>query len=140
MEGLCLELLAHAALTASEFRGRPPAWVQRAKELLRDRCTDHLRLAEAAHSLGVHPVHLSRGFRHFLGYTPGEYLTRCRMERAITMLRVTNLPLADTALQAGFFDQSHFTKAFRRHFGVSPYVYRRMMRSDTKADHGSWPS
>lgn len=139
MEGACLELLGQVAIQSTGRRGKSAAWIHSAKELMRDRCADHLRLIDIARSIGVHPVHLARGFRQFLGCTPGEYLMRCRMERAVTILRSTNLPLADTALQAGFFDQSHLTRAFRLHFGLSPNAYRRIIRPHYKAARGCDP-
>jgi len=131
-EAICLELLGQIAAGLRPLRGKPPAWLQWAKELMRDRCADHLRLAEVAHSVGVHPVHLARGFRQLLGCTPGEYLMRCRMEKAVTLLRGTDIALAEAALQAGFFDQSHLSNAFRRHFGVSPRAYRRSVRTERR--------
>jgi|HubBroStandDraft_1064217.scaffolds.fasta_scaffold28552_2 AraC family transcriptional regulator len=131
-EDLCLELLAKIARRVVAQRGKPPMWFKRAKELLHDQCADRVGIAEAAHALGVHPAHFSRSFRQFLRCTPGEYLTRCRLEKAVPMLRETNLPLAEAALQAGFFDQSHFSKVFKRHFGISPRSYRSIFRPDFK--------
>jgi len=54
------------------------------------------------------------------------------MEKAVTLLRGTDIALAEAALQAGFFDQSHLSNAFRRHFGVSPRAYRRSVRTERR--------
>jgi AraC family transcriptional regulator len=136
-EDMCSELLAKIANRVAAPRGKPPVWLQRAKELLHDQCADRLGIAEAAHAIGVHPAHFSRSFRQFLRCTPGEYLTRCRLEKAVPMLRETNLPLAEAALLAGFFDQSHFSKVFKRHFGLSPRSYRGIFRPNCKKVQGS---
>jgi AraC family transcriptional regulator len=131
-EGMCLDLMAKIASRVAAPRGKPPVWLQRAKELLHDQCADRLGIAEVAHAIGVHPAHFSRSFRQFLRCTPGEYLTRCRLEKAVPMLRETNLSLAEAALQAGFFDQSHFSRVFKRHFGLSPRSYRVIFRPNCK--------
>lgn len=128
-EGICLELLGLIGRTATPPWGKPPLWLQSAKELLHDRCAEPLRIAGAAQSVGVHPVHFARSFKHFLRCTPGEYLMRCRLEKVLSILRETNMSLVETALQTGFFDQSHLTRTFKRHYGVTPYAYRRMLHS-----------
>lgn len=57
----------------------------------------------------------------------GELLTDVRMKRASTLLRTSSaqeLPVQEIALSLGFYDTSHFSNAFRSHFGVSPRQYR----------------
>ena len=86
-------------------------------------------MGEVARDAGVHPVHLARTFRRFFGCTPAEYLRSRRVEQAALLVRVTQRPLAEIALECGFFDQSHLTRAFARVLGVSPAAYRRRYRS-----------
>jgi carbonic anhydrase len=52
----------------------PPRWLAVARELLDDHCGEAVRVAERARAAGVHPVHLARVFRRYLGCTPGDYL------------------------------------------------------------------
>ena len=57
----------------------------------------------------------------------GELLTEVRMKRASALLRgasAQELPVQEIALSLGFYDASHFSNAFRRHFGVSPRQFR----------------
>jgi AraC family transcriptional regulator len=126
-EGLCLELLQRTGEPRDATVGAAPAWLRRARELLRDTCLDAAprSVGEVAAVLGVHPVHLARRFRAEFGLSPGEYLRRCRLERARRWMRRSTSPLAEIAAAAGFVDQSHFTHAFRRAYGVSPAAYRR---------------
>jgi AraC family transcriptional regulator len=126
-EGACLELIARIARTSATPSGRAPEWLAKAQEFLRDTCADHIRIVDAAHAVGVHPVYFARGFRKFFGRTPSEYLNRCRAEKGAALLWETALPLADVALQAGFADQSHFSKVFKRTFGLPPGSYRRLL-------------
>jgi AraC family transcriptional regulator len=79
--------------------------------------------------VGVHPVTLARAFRRAFGCTVGEYVRRLRIERAARQLADSDLSLAEIALGAGFSDQSHFSNLFRRHTGLSPFQFRRAIRS-----------
>jgi AraC-like DNA-binding protein len=124
-EGLVLELLAECSRSRVEAPdAHPPRWLDRARELLRDRFAEALTLGEVAASAGVSADHLARSFRRFQGCTVGEYVRRLRVEFACRRLATTELPLAQVALEAGFADQSHLTKTFKRYTGVTPKAFR----------------
>ncbi|MGC4048595.1 MAG: helix-turn-helix transcriptional regulator [Paludibaculum sp.] len=124
-EGLCLELMAEMARAAERRHRQPPSWLKTARTLIHDRCAETISVSEIAQAVGVHPVHLARTFREFFQCTPGDYLRHCRLEHAAGLLRRPDRPIAEVALDAGFADQSHFSKAFRKVFAVSPSEYRR---------------
>jgi AraC family transcriptional regulator len=121
-EGIAFELIGWAA---RERRADPhrPAWVDRAKDLLRDRFTERLRIADIATELGVHPVHLARDFKRHVGYTVGDYVRRLRVDFACRELPKGG-KLSVLALQAGFSDQSHLTRVFKRVTGWTPRQFR----------------
>jgi AraC-like DNA-binding protein len=50
---------------------------------------------------------------------------RCRLRDALALMQDGSTTLSDVALRAGFFDQSHFSTAFRKRFGLTPQAYRR---------------
>jgi AraC family transcriptional regulator len=77
---------------------------------------------------GVHAAHLARTFRKRFGRTVGTYVRERRLTHAARLLRESALPLTDISAESGFYDQSHFTRAFTRRFGVSPARYRRIVR------------
>lgn len=131
-EALCLEMLARTGEGSEGFdRERPasPGWLRRARELLRDACGEDLSIGDIAAIVGVHPVHLTRTFRRRFRCTPGEYLRRCRLEKAAALLAEGRKPLSEVALESGFADQSHLTKSFKQAFGVTPSAYRLSRRS-----------
>lgn len=66
-----------------------------------------------------------REFRRLFGMSPSEYLLRVRLLMARRKLEETSLPASRVALDCGFYDQSHFTRAFRKATGLSPLAYRR---------------
>jgi len=125
IEGFALALLGE--LTRAQVqaeRSGTPRWLERATELLHASVGDSVDMAAIAHQVGVHPVHLARSFRERFGATMGEYLRRLRVERARTQLVATTATLSQVALDAGFADQAHFTRVFKKLVGVTPGAYR----------------
>lgn len=127
MEGLLLELLAVVARSREPSATGAPPWLERARALIQDLPGQRHSLARVAAEVGVHPATLARGFRRHYGCTPGEMQRRVRLEFAAHQLASSGATLATVAQQAGFFDQSHFTNVFRRHFGTSPLRYRQAL-------------
>ena len=125
-EGFALELLAATSRETRHERpaARPPAWLRSAEELLRTRLADCIGLAELADAVGVHPTHLARAFRARYGTSVGEYGRRVRLAWAATELAGSDTSVATIAMQAGFADQSHFTRVFKHYVGVTPARYR----------------
>lgn len=122
IEGLAYELVGWSARALrTEPAGAP--WVLRARDLLHDRLAESVSLAEIAAAVGVHPVHLARQFRRAFGCSVGEYLRRARVDVACRAL-MTDAPLSRIALDAGFADQSHFSRVFKRETGLTPREYR----------------
>lgn len=126
-EGLALAVLAELVRpdTAGHYHDPGPRWLRQAEELLRARFLASVGLAEVAHAVGVHPVHLARTFRRHFGCTMGEYVRRLRIEFATRALLTSDVPLAAVAQAAGFADQGHFTRAFKAATGYTPGAYRR---------------
>jgi AraC family transcriptional regulator len=71
---------------------------------------------------------LIRVFRQHYKCTPGQFLRQLRLEAAADALAQSAQPLLEIALEAGFADQPHFTKAFRKFSGQTPGDYRRARR------------
>jgi len=129
LESLGLELLARILrIGESARRGAEtlPQWLASAREAIHQRFRDdQLRVAALAAEQGVHPVYFARVFRRHFHTTPGGYVRRLRLEWAARRVEETGEALAAIALECGFADQSHLTRAFRRRFGVSPGSLRR---------------
>ncbi len=124
-EGLVLQVLAMGEREASVQPRRGTAWLATVIELLRERTPHAPSLTELAAEAGVHPGHLARAFRQRFGVTVCQYSRSLRLEWAASQL-AGEAPLAEVALEAGFADQSHFTREFRRHFGMTPGRYREL--------------
>jgi AraC family transcriptional regulator len=125
IEGLTLELLAHVwRLRDTRARRFPPTWLSRARQVVTDHFHLTVTVAQVAEAVGVHPTHLAREFRAHFGESVGQYVRRLRVEWAKTRLLTTADALASIAVQAGFSDQAHFTRWFKRQTGVTPHRYR----------------
>jgi len=131
IEGLTLEILAETSRHALQDRAqqRLPYWLAQARELLRDQFGENLSLASVAQAVGVHETHLSREFRRYFRCTVGEYIRLLRIDFACRQLSASDNPLAEIALAAGFFDQSHFARTFKSQTGMTPHEYRRVWQS-----------
>ena len=79
------------------------------------------QLADAAH---VSPSSLGRAFRDVLDTTPWRYVMRRRIDHAKRLLVDTDCSLTDIALDAGFYDQAHFSRTFKRFTGTTPGTFR----------------
>lgn len=77
---------------------------------------------------GLHPGHLCRAFRQFRGQSLGECVRGLRVQFVCRRLVETEEPLHAIALEAGFADQSHMTRTFKRMTGYPPGAYRERMR------------
>ncbi|MDK1347535.1 AraC family transcriptional regulator [Streptomyces sp. 378] len=100
-----------------------PVLARRLRELLDERIVEGVALREAAGLLGAHPAHLVRAFSTAYGIAPHQYLTSLRVGRARRLLLEGRSP-GEVAVAAGFYDQSHLTRHFRRLVGVPPGRYR----------------
>ena len=124
IECLTWEILsASSACNTGTTRGTP-RWLIEARDLLDARLDEPPTLQSLARDVGVHPVHFAAVFRRSYGCSVGEYLRRRRLDHARRRLAETNLPLAEIAMEAGYADQSHMTRAFRRFVGMTPARYR----------------
>ena len=129
IEGLALEVLAEATRQPSAEIGAPPPWLRQAREMILEYFPETLTLTQIAAQVSVHPVYLATAFRQKFGVTIGEFVRKLRIEHACAELIKGDLPLAAIALQAGFVDQSHFSKVFKSYVGTTPAKYRSTIRS-----------
>jgi AraC family transcriptional regulator len=99
-----------------------PSWVHVIHRQLRDDTT--LAVNDLAREVGRHPSWLGTAYRRATGEGPMETAARFRVERAARSLRETNHACAYIAHEAGFCDQSHMNRTFRRSLGRTPSEVR----------------
>ncbi len=124
IDALVWELLATAAGMGTPESNTNPQWWTRAVELLHAEFRRDLRISEVAAECGIHPVHLSRAFRRICRQTPGEYVQRLRVRFAAERLALRDEGIADIAAAAGFADQNHLTRVFKKYTEMTPGAFR----------------
>jgi len=97
--------------------------VARAAEFIRDNYKQPLKLQDICSAADLSASYLIRAFKEEYGMTPHAYLVNCRVEFSRARLR-QGVPIADVALEAGFADQAHLQRTFKRLVAATPAQYR----------------
>ncbi len=131
-EGLMLEIVAEfLRRSKSEFlnESAAPRWLLNVKDFIGEEFANNLTISSIAAVAGVHPTHLAREFRRYFHITIGDFIRRRRIESARRKIIASNAPLSEIAAESGFFDQSHFTRVFKKATGMTPAHYRSVFQS-----------
>ena len=91
----------------------------------RDYADPDLTVHALARELGIHRSSLSRLFKRRMGVSPQQCLVSTRIQRAMELLRETDLPVAQVALATGYTDPNYFARAMRKVVGLAPLEFRR---------------
>jgi AraC-like DNA-binding protein len=112
-----------------------PAWAKELKEIIQDQIDTNLtmNLKEISKDLNINPTYLSRAFsKYFDNLSFGEYIRKLRIEKAIDLLKQPQYSLSEVAYLTGFSDQSHFNRIFKKHTGMQPSVYKKVVLKGKK--------
>lgn len=124
LDALTSALMAELARANTLTRGRP-AWLDRTTEQLRSQFPRPPSITALAEVAGVHRSHLVRVFHKHERCTIAEFVRRLRVDWACAQLRMNGAAsISDIALSAGFADQAHFSRVFKRVTSVTPRAYR----------------
>lgn len=115
-------LLLIEAMQDRARRSPPPARVSAACQRLADDPATPITLTDLANLTGTSRFHFLRSFAAATGLTPHAFQIQQRLHLARRLI-LTRMPLAEVAAAAGFADQSHLTRLFRRSYGLTPKAY-----------------
>jgi AraC-like DNA-binding protein len=110
-----------------------PSAIENAKAYLHTHFQKDITLAELANIANLNRAYLIRAFKKAVGLPPHAYQTQLRLSEAKKQL-AKGFPIAQVALNTGFADQSHFSRTFKRTYGMTPGVYSRAKRIDDLKD------
>jgi AraC-like DNA-binding protein len=122
-----MSMLRNAPIAESPLPNRgglSPARTHRICEYINSNLDQNIGLEALAEMAGLSTHHFARAFKQTVGIPPHGYVLQRRIDHAQQMLRNTDLPMSEIALSAGFSDQSHLARHFRRITGMSPSVVR----------------
>lgn len=121
VEGSIRRLLSSEAglVVQSRVQADVPDFVDRACRLIEESLEERVSVTQLSKLVGKSRTDFARGFREATGLPPSIYIRQLRLARALSRIR-DGEPLADVAIIYGFFDQAHFTRAFKRVYGTAP--------------------
>jgi AraC family transcriptional regulator, exoenzyme S synthesis regulatory protein ExsA len=93
--------------------------------IMENNCYYNMQLHEYARLCHRSLSSFKRDFFDHFGVSPGRWLLEKRLKRAAYLLSHTDYPITDTAHEGGFTNITHFNKAFKKHFGLSPLQFRK---------------
>ena len=106
-------------------RGLSPRQLEAVTAAIVEKISEPISVAALSSVIGLSRSYFSHAFRRSVGWTPHAHVVRLRLERAMMLMTHTDTPLTEVALAAGFADQSHFSRSFRRLTGVTPADWRK---------------
>jgi AraC-like DNA-binding protein len=93
---------------------------------MRRHYTESLRIEDIATKAGLSVYQFEQRVQRLFQMSPLQLLHKLRLDEATRLLRETDLPLGEIALQTGWCDQSAFTRHFSRYAGMAPGKFRAM--------------
>ena len=108
---------------SEEILGHKSKVLQKVKSYLKNTDYKTVTVASLARYAGVSPNYLMKLFKKEYGLSPHAYIINQKVYKSKKLL-ARNLPIAEVALELGFFDQSHFHKAFKSVYAVTPKEFQ----------------
>ena len=120
---LCMSRLVKSNLAAKNSEARQESYVKKAFLFIEDHFSEDISVQDIAFHVGLERSYLYRLFTKHVGTSPSRYLLNYRLDKAAEMLENKALSVAKISLAVGFYDVSHFYKAFLARFGMPPKKY-----------------
>jgi len=118
--------------------------IARARQHLSASVGQRVPLDELAQVAGLSRHHFARAFKAATGLPPHTYQLQMALDHAKRLLAGGEIPISQAALDAGFADQSHFSRMFRQFTGATPVQYMRNVPCDNvpcdNVPCDNWPS
>ena len=100
-------------------------YIQEALSFISENYDHDVSVEEIAEAIGIDRSYFGKIFKASIGETPQNYILNYRMVKASELLRLTNMTIGDISAAVGYADYTHFSRAFRSVYGVSPREWRK---------------
>ena len=107
--------------------GLPKYKLKEITDYINDNLDQNLSLAQMSQLVQMSPHYFATLFKESMGIAPHQYITKCRIEKAKSLLAARELSVTQVSYLVGFKSQSHFTKVFRKYVGVTPKEFRKIL-------------
>lgn len=101
-----------------------PKFILQAVQYIQANYASDITLNEVADVIGMYPTYFSEQFKHHMGETFIDYLTKVRIQQAKKLLKESEIPVFQLCEKVGYATPAHFTKVFKKATGVTPSKYR----------------
>lgn len=118
--------IAEAGLVDDPYRTAAFSTYQSCRQYIRDHFATLRALAEIAEACHVDEAYLCRLFKRFDSQSPYQYLTQLKMAQAARALQRNDALIKQVAFELGYTDPFHFSRAFKKVFGLSPAAFRKL--------------
>jgi AraC family transcriptional regulator len=99
--------------------------INRAVDFINERLNETINLYDLAGVANISSFHFHRIFKALMSESPGEYIQRLRLEKAVFKLQTTQQTILEIAEQTGYQSSFALAKAFKKRFGISPSAFRK---------------
>lgn len=127
INSLLIEMFNRMGAIQPDLSRKTPPWVGKIRSILLDLSSEDWTLNTLSHTLGIHPVHLSRDFTKYFHCNLSQYIRLLKVQRSLSLLSDQNYSLTNIAFECGFADQSHFTRSFKALNHINPAKYRKLL-------------
>ncbi len=123
---LFMDSLLHSSAGTQLSRGNSlrDFYIKEAFSFIEQNFQNDISVEDIAASCGQNRSYFGKIFRENMGKSPQEFLISYRMTKAVELLKLTSLSIADIGNAVGYPNQLHFSRAFKNVYGVSPRQWR----------------
>lgn len=120
-----LTLLLQTREMYQSVRNKP---IEQSLTYIQENIDRHITMEQLAKIVGLSPAYFSYVFKQETGYSPREYITNARMNKAKLLLVQTNKTITEIAFEVGYANNASFTNLFTDKIGCAPKTFRKLMR------------
>ncbi len=129
--GTLLKYVSEYIIHSEIVKRRSLPWADRVEACMNSNLSRRISVSELARETGFSASFIQHRFKEDYGVSPAKYMIGIKMKSAHKMLS-DGASVKETAETLGFHDQFHFSKAFKRHFGVPPSEIRNSSTSPSR--------
>jgi len=108
--------------------------MEHAQQYFQEHYNEDIQIKDYAKARSMSVSWFLRNFKEFVGKPPAQYLLALRMNNAISLLETTDYNVTEISAIIGYDNPLYFSRLFKKHKGVSPSEYRKLLQK--KGDHG----
>ncbi len=131
LDRLILSSATHRDARAAQLRD---FYIQEAVTYMEQHYQRDLTVEEVADVCRLNRSYFSKLFREEMGCPPQEFLIRLRLAKAAEMMRTSRASIGGIAAMCGYANQLHFSRAFKKRYGISPRHWRDQERAKPKKE------